>query len=161
MNGEPLIILLVEDNPDHAELIVRSFEEHRVANTIVHVPDGEAALDYLFHRGVYTDEKSSPRPHVILLDLRLPKIDGLEVLNEIKSSQELRRIPVVALTTSESERDMMSAYNRHVNSYLVKPVDFDKFGKLMDDLGFYWLAWNRKPICESSADSPQETPEEA
>ncbi|MDQ7785460.1 MAG: response regulator [Desulfomonilaceae bacterium] len=161
MNGEPLVILLVEDNPDHAELIVRSFEEHRVANKIIHVSDGEAALDYLFHRGEYADDQSVARPHVILLDLRLPKIDGLEVLKEIKAAPELRRIPVVALTTSESERDMMGAYNRHVNSYLVKPVDFEKFGKLMDDLGFYWLAWNRKPPCDASAGSPQECPEEA
>lgn len=145
MYGEPLIILLVEDNPDHAELILRSFEEHRVANRIFHVQDGEAALDYLFRRGCYTDPKSSPRPHVILLDLRLPRIDGLEVLKEIKSSEELQQIPVVALTTSESEQDMAGAYRRHVNSYLVKPVDFDKFNRLMDDLGFYWLAWNRKP----------------
>ncbi len=159
MNGEPLVILLVEDNPDHAELIVRSFEEHRVANKIFHVSDGEAALDYLFQRGVFADSHSSPRPHVILLDLRLPKIDGLEVLKEIKASRELRRIPVVALTTSESERDMTGAYNRHVNSYLVKPVDFVKFGKLMDDLGFYWLAWNRKPVCETSGGSPQESSE--
>lgn len=147
MDGEPLIILLVEDNPDHAELVLRSFEEHRVANKIFHVGDGEAALDYLFRKGIYRDPNSSPRPHVILLDLRLPKIDGLEVLKEVKSSHELQDIPVVALTTSESEQDMAGAYKRHVNSYLVKPVDFDKFGKLMDDLGFYWLAWNRKPPC--------------
>lgn len=147
MDGEPLIILLVEDNPDHAELVLRSFEEHRVANRIFHVQDGEAALDYLFRKGIYEDPNSSPRPHVILLDLRLPKIDGLEVLKEIKSSNVLQDIPVVALTTSESEQDMAGAYRRHVNSYLVKPVDFDKFSKLMDDLGFYWLAWNRKPPC--------------
>jgi CheY-like chemotaxis protein len=147
MNGEPLIILLVEDNPDHAELIKRSFEEHRILNQIFHVLDGAEALDFLFHKGAYSDPKTSPLPHVILLDLRLPKIDGLEVLERIKSSQDLLRIPVVALTSSESERDMSGAYNRHVNSYLVKPVDFEKFGKLMDDLGFYWLAWNRKPSC--------------
>ena len=106
MEGEPLIILLVEDNPDHTELIVRSFDEHRIANRIYHVADGEAALDYLFRRGRYADPTSSPRPHVILLDLRLPKIDGLEVLKQVKSCVELRRIPVVALTTSEAERDM-------------------------------------------------------
>jgi CheY-like chemotaxis protein len=147
MNGEPLIILLVEDNPDHAELIMRSFEEHRILNQLYHVLDGAEALDYLFHKGAYADPKTSPLPHVILLDLRLPKIDGLEVLNRIKSSQDLLRIPVVALTSSESERDMSGAYSRHVNSYLVKPIDFEKFGKLMDDLGFYWLAWNRKPRC--------------
>jgi CheY-like chemotaxis protein len=147
MDGEPLIILLVEDNPDHAELVVRSFEEHRVANKIFHVRDGEAALDYLFRKGPYSDPTSSPRPHVILLDLRLPKVDGLEVLAEIKASDDLQQIPVVALTTSESEQDMAGAYKSHVNSYLVKPVDFDKFSRLMDDLGFYWLAWNRKPPC--------------
>lgn len=153
MNGEPLIILLVEDNPDHAELIMRSFEEHRILNQIFHVKDGAEALDYLFHRGIFADPGKSPRPHVILLDLRLPKIDGLEVLAQIKSSEGLLRIPVVALTSSESERDMAGAYNRHVNSYLVKPVDFEKFGKLMDDLGFYWLAWNRKPRCKTEADT--------
>lgn len=161
MIGEPLIILLVEDNPDHAELIVRSFEEHRVANKIFHVLDGEAALDYLFHRGVYAAAQSSPRPHVILLDLRLPKIDGLEVLKEIKASPELLRIPVVVLTTSESEQDMTGAYNRHVNSYLVKPVDFVKFDKLMDDLGFYWLAWNREPLRDATTGKHQKNSEEA
>ncbi len=145
MEGEALVILLVEDNPDHTELIMRSFSEHRVANKIYHVPDGEAALDYLFRRADYTDPKKSPRPHVIFLDLRLPKVDGLEVLNEIKASDELRRIPVVILTTSETERDVSTAYENHANSYLVKPVDFDKFTKLMNDLGFYWLSWNRKP----------------
>jgi len=152
MDGEPLVILLVEDNPDHAELIVRSFEEHRVANRIFHVRDGEEALNYLFRKGTYRDPGSSPRPHVILLDLRLPKVDGLEVLKEIKSSDELSQIPVVALTTSDSRHDMAGAYRSHVNSYLVKPVDFDKFTKLMDDLGFYWLAWNRKPPCRPEAD---------
>lgn len=145
MDGEALVILLVEDNPDHTELIMRSLHDHRVANKIYHVPDGEEALDYLFRRAGYTDPKKSPRPHVILLDLRLPKIDGLEVLKEIKASDELRRIPVVVLTTSEAEGDVSTAYENHANSYLVKPVDFDKFTKLMNGLGFYWLSWNRKP----------------
>ena len=157
MDGEPLIILLVEDNPDHAELIVRSFEEHRVANKIFHVLDGEAALDYLFHRRAYADPKSSPPPHVILLDLRLPKIDGLEVLKEIKGFRA---------TASHSGRGPHElrirarhdgAYNSHVNSYLVKPVDFDKFSKLMDDLGFYWLVWNRKPFCDRRLQKHPET----
>jgi CheY-like chemotaxis protein len=145
MNGKPLIILLVEDNVDHTELIMRSFENHLVANKIYHVPDGEAALDYLFRRADYADPEKSPRPHVILLDLRLPRIDGLEVLNEIKGTDELNRIPVVVLTTSEAERDVARAYENHANSYLVKPVDFEMFSKLMVDLGFYWLAWNRHP----------------
>ncbi|MCP4537175.1 MAG: response regulator [Chloroflexi bacterium] len=145
MKGEPLTILLVEDNPDHVELIVRSFQDHRVANQIHHVADGEAALDYLFRRGEYASSESSPRPHVILLDMRLPKIDGLGVLQEIKTDEELRRIPVVVLTTSEAESDLAQVYEHHANSYLVKPVDFGKFAQLMDDLGFYWLGWNRQP----------------
>jgi CheY-like chemotaxis protein len=145
MEGEPLVILLVEDNPDHTELVMRSLEEHRIANTIQHVPDGEAALDYLLRRGQYSTPGKSPRPHMILLDLRLPRIDGLEVLKEIKADEELRCIPVVILTTSEAEKDVAGAYKNHANSYLVKPVDFDKFSQLMDDMGFYWLAWNKRP----------------
>ena len=140
--GEPLIILLVEDNPDHAEMIMRCFEDHRLANELRHVSDGEEALDYLFRRGNYSEPEKSPRPHLILLDLRLPKIDGQEVLKEVKNSAELVKIPVVILTSSELDGDVAEAYKRHVNSYLVKPVDFAKFQKLIDDLGFYWLAWN-------------------
>ncbi len=145
MEGEPLVILLVEDNHDHAELIVRSFQDHRVTNKIYHVVDGEVALDYLFRRGQYTDPEKSPQPHVILLDLRLPKIDGLEVLKNIKADDELRCIPVIILTTSEAESDLARAYEHHANSYLVKPVDFGKFVQLMDNMGFYWLGWNRHP----------------
>ena len=145
MNGEPLTILFVEDNPDHAELVMRSFEDHRVANRIFHLPDGEAAVDYLFRRGDYAEPSISPRPHVILLDLRLPKVDGLEILKIIRSSDDLRTIPVVILTTSHAEMDVSRAYEYHANSYLVKPLDFEKFTKLMDDLGFYWLGWNHYP----------------
>lgn len=145
MDGELSVILLVEDNPGHAELVMRGFEDHRVPNKICHVPDGEAALAYLFRRGEYTDPKQSPRPRLILLDVRLPKVDGLEVLKEIKGSHELHRIPVVILSSSETEKDMAGAYENHANSYIVKPVDFEKFAQLMDDLGFYWLAWNRSP----------------
>jgi CheY-like chemotaxis protein len=148
LKNKPWIILLVEDNPDHAELVQRSFQNHRVANQIYHVSDGEAALDYLMQRvspaGANPPPDSS-RPHLILLDLRLPKIDGLEVLREIKTNEELRRIPVVVLTTSKAQRDLAGAYNNHVNSYLVKPVGFDEFTRLMDDLGYYWLGWNRQP----------------
>ncbi len=145
MKGGPLIVLLVEDNPDHTELILRSLEDHRVANRIHCVADGEAALDYLFRRGEYADPHSSPRPHVVLLDLRLPKIDGLDVLRQIRTSDEVATTPVVILTTSKAEQDVARAYEHHANSYLVKPVEFDNFGKLMDDLGFYWLAWNHYP----------------
>ena len=145
INGNPLIILLVEDNPAHAELVMRSFEDHRVANQIYQVTDGEVALAYLFRRGDYADPAKSPRPHVILLDLRLPKIDGLEVLKEIKSSPDLEKIPVIILTTSAAEQDVTRAYAAHANSYLVKPVDFENFTSLMKELGFYWLGWNYYP----------------
>ncbi len=138
-------ILLVEDNPAHAEIVIRSFQDHHITNHIVHVLDGEAALDYLLHRGQFTGAENSPRPRVVLLDLRLPKIGGLQLLHEIKTDETLFSIPVVILTTSEAERDLALAYANHVNSYLVKPVDFAKFSQLIDDLGFYWLDWNRQP----------------
>ncbi|HOU12103.1 MAG TPA: response regulator [Anaerolineae bacterium] len=145
MIGEPLIVLLVEDNPAHAEMVIRSFQEHRVANKIYHVLDGEAALDFLYHRGPFSMPDVSPRPHIILLDLRLPKIGGLQVLQEIKKDEDLLSIPVIILTTSEAERDLTMAYENHTNSYLVKPIDFAKFSQLINDLGLYWLAWNRQP----------------
>ena len=145
MMGEPLQILLVEDNQDHAELILRGLVNHRVANKVHHVVDGEAALDYLNRRGQYGDETMYPMPHLILLDLRLPKIDGLQVLRELKEQENLRRVPVVVLSTSKAEQDVAKAYDYHANSYLVKPVNFIDFTKLMDDLGFYWLARNIKP----------------
>jgi CheY-like chemotaxis protein len=142
---ETLIILLVEDNPAHAELVRRNLQGHPIFNNIFHVSNGEVALDYLFRRGAYTDPAQSPRPHLILLDLRLPRIDGLEVLKEIKTTSELKRIPVVILTTSAAEQDVNNAYDQHANSYLVKPVNSDNFTRLMNDLGFYWLEWNHQP----------------
>jgi CheY-like chemotaxis protein len=145
MEGEPVLVLLVEDNMDHAELVIRTLEDHHIANKIKHLMDGQAALDYLLRRDDYQDPASSPRPHMILLDLRLPRVDGLEVLKIIKENNELKHIPVIILTTSEADRDMMRAYDHHVNSYLVKPVGFDDFNKLMTDLGFYWLGWNSHP----------------
>jgi len=145
MEGEPVLVLLVEDNMDHAELVIRTLEDHHIANKIKHLMDGQAALDYLLRRDDYEDPASSPRPHMILLDLRLPRVDGLEVLKIIKENNELKHIPVIILTTSEADKDMMRAYDHHVNSYLVKPVGFDDFNKLMTDLGFYWLGWNSHP----------------
>lgn len=145
MNGEPILVMLVEDNVDHAELVIRTMEEHRIANRVKHFLDGQTALDYLFRRGEYSDPDNSPRPHVILLDLRLPRVDGIEVLKSIKEADDLKMIPVVVLTTSEAEKDVARAYYNHANSYLVKPVGFEEFKKLMDDLGFYWLSWNTNP----------------
>ncbi|HSJ85884.1 MAG TPA: response regulator [Anaerolineales bacterium] len=145
MIGEPILVMLIEDNPDHAELVIRTLEEHKIANRVRHFLDGQSALDYLFHRGEYSDPASSPRPHVILLDLRLPRVDGIDVLKAIKEDDRLKSIPVVVLTTSEAEKDVAKAYYNHANSYLVKPVGFDEFKRLMDDLGFYWLSWNTNP----------------
>jgi len=145
MTGEPILVMLVEDNLDHAELVMRTLEEHRIANVIRHFSDGQSALNYLLREQEYANPASSPRPHVILLDLRLPRVDGLEVLRLVKASDDLQAIPVVILTTSEAEKDVVRAYQNHVNSYLVKPVGFEEFRRLMNDLGFYWLDWNTHP----------------
>jgi two-component system, response regulator len=146
LNGEPLHILLVEDNEAHAELVIRGMRDQQVANTIHHVQDGEKALDYLFSRGAYTDTVKNPRPNFVLLDLRLPRVDGIEVLRTIKTTPSLLRIPVVVLTSSDAESDIAKSYDYHANSYIVKPLDFRTFTKLMKELGFYWLGWNAKPI---------------
>jgi two-component system response regulator len=127
----------------------RNFVNSRIVNRPVrleHVVDGQEALDYLFHRAEFQDPNLAPRPNLILLDLRLPKVDGLEVLKTIKADADLAGIPVVVLTTSAAEVDMAKAYGNHANSYLVKPVDFPQFLKLMDALGYYWLVWNQFPF---------------
>ena len=146
MIGEPILVMLVEDNVDHAELVIRTLEEHKIANRVKHFLDGQSALDYLFRRGEFERATDITLPHVILLDLRLPRVDGIDVLRAIKEDDNLKSIPVVVLTTSEAEKDVAKAYYNHANSYLVKPVGFDEFKKLMDDLGFYWLSWNTNPI---------------
>ena len=146
MKGDPVEILLVEDDPAHAEIVRRNFESSLIANKMHHVSDGQLALDYLFHKNGFSDPASSPRPGLVLLDLRLPKVDGLEVLKRIKADPELSRIPVVILTTSSAEYDVVKAYDSHANSYLVKPVDFPQFVALMESLGYYWLAWNQFPF---------------
>ena len=140
-----LLVMLIEDNLDHAELVMRTLSDHKVANQIRHFSEGQSALDYLYRRGEYSDPAKSPRPNLILLDLRLPRIDGLEILKEIKNTEELRSIPVVVLTTSEADRDIARAYMNHANSYLVKPVGFEEFNQLMEDMGYYWLGWNTSP----------------
>lgn len=154
-SGNQSTILLVEDNPAHAELIFRTLQEYHDAGKIYHVSDGEQALDYLFRRGNYADPDVWPRPHVILLDLRLPKVDGLEVLSTIKQSPELKKIPVVILTTSSAEQDVSRAYEQCANSYLVKPLNFEKFKKLMEGFGSYWLGCNYYPWAGRSKTSSQ------
>lgn len=145
MFGEPILVMLIEDNIDHAELVIRTLEEHRIGNRVHHFLDGQSALDYLYHRGEFAEATETQLPHVILLDLRLPRVDGIDVLKTIKTDPDLKSIPVVVLTTSEAEKDVAKAYYNHANSYLVKPVGFEDFKKLMDDLGFYWLGWNVNP----------------
>lgn len=142
MKADPANILLVEDNPDHAEMIMRLLNSHYNVLQIHHLRDGQAALDYLTGRGEFKDHHESPTPRLILLDLRLPKVDGLDVLKEIKTSEALRHIPVVVLTTSEAESDISRACNLHVNSYLVKPMNLDEFDHLIEMVGNYWLTWN-------------------
>jgi len=138
-------ILLVEDNPSDAELTIRALKKYNVANNIVHVKDGEEALDFIFARGDYKERKVENGPKVILLDLKLPKVDGLEVLKAIKSDERTKTIPVVVLTSSKEEKDMVVSYKLGVNSYIVKPVDFDKFAEAIRDIGLYWLLLNQKP----------------
>jgi CheY-like chemotaxis protein len=145
MNGEPLVILLVEDNMDHAELILRCFEENRISNRVLHVTDGEAALNYLYGVEQFANRSEHPLPNLILLDLRLPKIDGLQVLLRIKQHERLKHIPVVVLSSSESEKDMIAAYDSYVNSYVIKPLDYERFISLMKELNFYWIGWNKVP----------------
>ena len=145
MKGEPVVILLVEDDLAHAEIVRRNLESCRVANQLIHVADGQAALNYVNRQGDYSDPATSPRPGVILLDLRLPKVDGLEVLQRLKDDPKFSSIPVVILTTSKAEYDMVKAYALHANSYLVKPVDFFQFSQLLETFGYYWLAWNQRP----------------
>ena len=138
-------ILLIEDNAAHAELIRRALVGHCETPEIRHLSDGEQALDYLFHRGEYAELPCPPTPHLILLDLRLPKLSGLEVLAELKGSDRTRHVPVVVLTTSSADQDVDRAYRAHANSYLVKPVDFGRLNELMAEVGRFWLGWNHHP----------------
>jgi CheY-like chemotaxis protein len=140
MNARLVHFLLVEDDDDHAELIQMTFAESRIGNTFDRVSDGEEALAYLRREGAYADK---PQPDVVLLDLKLPKVDGHEVLAQIKSDESLRRISVVVLTTSQSEADRAKAYYNHANSYLTKPVDFGGFQQMIKDLKLYWGVWNQ------------------
>jgi len=138
-------ILLVEDNPDHAELTMTALEDGGLANPIYWVKDGEEALDYLFRRGKYADPSTSPRPGLILLDLRLPKRDGMEVLQAIKADSELATIPVVILTTSKRDEEVVRGYQLGANSFVSKPVDFLEFMETVRQVKMYWLLTNRLP----------------
>ena len=141
-------ILLVEDNPTDAELAMLALKERNLANKLVWVKDGAEALDFLFATGAYAGRSVENGPKVVLLDLRLPKVDGLEVLRRIKSDERTKNIPVAVVTSSKEDRDVLASYNLGVNSYISKPVDFDEFTKVVSELGFYWLLINRPPVKE-------------
>ncbi len=138
-------ILLVEDNPDDEALAIRALKRHHISNEIVVARDGVEALDYLFARGVHTGRDTSIKPTVVLLDLKLPRIDGLEVLRQLRADDRTRLLPVVVLTTSSEEQDMLSSYSLGCNSYIRKPVDFIQFSEAIRQLGMYWLLINEAP----------------
>jgi len=143
-NNVPIEILLVEDNPYDVELTLRAFKQYHIANHIHTVRDGAEAVEFIFCAGAYADRDFSA-PKLILLDLKLPKLDGVEVLQRIKADPRTRRIPVVALTTSNAERDVQGCYQLGINSYIVKPLDFKQFAEAIRQVGLYWLLLNRLP----------------
>ncbi len=137
-------VLLIEDNQTDAELCIRALKKHNLSNKLVWLKDGAEALDFLFHTGDYSERKNS-KPKVILLDLRLPKVDGLEVLKRLKSDDRTRTIPVVVVTSSKEDRDLTASYNLGANSFISKPVEFNSFANTVAQLGLYWLLTNRPP----------------
>ena len=145
MSLDEIEILLVEDNPTDAELTMRALKRKNLINKLVWVKDGAEALDFLFAKGEYSDRNVDDLPKLILLDLRMPKVDGLEVLHEIKADARTKRIPVVVLTSSQEDRDIVESYKLGVNSYVSKPVEFDEFIDAVSTMGFYWILINKPP----------------
>ena len=144
-NYSKVEILIVEDNPNDAEMALRALKKNKLANNVLVVGDGEEALNFIFARGKFSDRGKNNRPKIILLDLKLPKVNGLEVLKEIKSNEQTKIIPVIVMTSSKQETDLIESYRLGVNSYIVKPVDFDKFVDAVRDLGLHWLLLNQQP----------------
>ncbi len=151
MNPESLDILLVEDNQDDVDLALHALQRTKVANHIFVVRDGEEALDFLFCRGAFADRSFDHPPKLVLLDLKLPKIDGMEVLRQIKDDARTRKTPVVIMTSSKEDRDLVSGYNLGANSYIQKPVDFDQFRETIKNVGLYWLVTNQPPVTADSS----------
>ncbi|MBI5687305.1 MAG: response regulator [Verrucomicrobia bacterium] len=139
------IILLVEDNPNDATLTLQALQKHKLANEVVLARDGVEALDYLFGRGAHANRDRSRMPALILLDIKLPKVDGLEVLREIRANELTAMLPVVMLTSSREEQDLLESYRLHCNSYICKPVDFAQFVRAVEQLELYWLVTNEPP----------------
>lgn len=135
-------ILYIEDNPNDIELTLRALKKHNIANSIQIIKDGEEALEYVFATGRYAERNKQENPKVILLDLKLPKVGGLEILKKLKSEDQTKAIPVVVLTSSREEKDMIESYNYGVNSYVVKPIKFESFSEAVASLGLYWLLIN-------------------
>ncbi len=145
MGEQPMAILLVEDNPDDADLTIRALKRGNISNPIVLARNGAEALDYLFGTGAYAGRNSADPPKVVLLDLKLPKVDGLEVLRRIRSDERTRTLPVVILTSSDEQRDVVESYHLGANSYVRKPVGFAEFTEAVRQLGLYWVLINRQP----------------
>ncbi|OGG54300.1 MAG: two-component system response regulator [Candidatus Handelsmanbacteria bacterium RIFCSPLOWO2_12_FULL_64_10] len=138
-------ILLVEDNPRDVELTLRALKRHNLGNRVVTAKDGAEALDFLFARGDFAGRSDESQPKVVFLDLKMPKIDGLEVLRQIRSNERTKTLPVVVMTSSREEQDIVEAYKLGVNSYVVKPMEFEQFAKTIAELGYYWVATNQPP----------------
>lgn len=148
MTGSPLEILLVEDSPEDLELTLRALRKGKLANRIEVARDGAEALDFIFCQGQYSKRRPDDLPRLILLDIKLPKVDGLEVLKQLKSHPATHQIPVVMLTSSQEQSDLVESYRLGVNSYIVKPVNFEGFTEAVQKLGFYWLLLNQAPPTE-------------
>jgi len=145
MNDNKVDVLLVEDNLHDAEMTIRSLKKVNLADRLFHVKDGAEALDFIFAKGVFAHRQAESMPKVILLDIKMPKVDGIEVLRQIKSNSTTKTIPIVIMTSSKEEQDVITSYNLGVNSYVVKPVDFEGFAKAVSELGLYWLITNQSP----------------
>lgn len=145
MEQNPVEILLIEDNLDEAQLTIRGLKSHHLANQLLHIDDGEEALDFIYSTGKYANNSYPFNPKLILLDLKLPKVDGLEILRRLKTDERTKLFPVVVLTSSKEERDIIESYRLGVNSYIVKPVNFESFSKAVLELGFYWMLLNQGP----------------
>jgi CheY-like chemotaxis protein len=155
MTHADIEILLVEDNPDDVELAVRALRREKLANAITVARDGEEALDVIFCRGAYAERSFAYPPRVVLLDLKLPKVQGLEVLKALKTDERTRAIPVVVMTSSREERDLVDSYKLGVNAYVQKPVDFDQFRNMVKELGLFWMVMNQVPPPRAFAASEQ------
>jgi two-component system response regulator len=148
-NQDYIDILIVEDNPNDAELAILALKGENLANNLIWLKDGVQALDFIFAEGEYIGRDIEKRPKIILLDLKMPRVGGIEVLRRIRADERTKSIPVVVMTSSKEEKDIIATYDLGVNSYIVKPVDFDQFNKSIRDMGFYWLVVNQPPVVES------------